>query len=660
MRLDRPAASLARIILVLGIVASMPASGLAQSGMNLIAHYVEVLPAADGSSYNVNVYLSVLDTLGAPVPDLQAENFVILEDGQKVEIQKSGPLTEEPTHVVLVMDTSGSMDGAFIKAARNAATSFVSGLKSNDPVALLTFDDQVKIRKDFVADQAAITAEIETINAKTESGTCLYDAAYSAVAMFDTHPPPPGNRAVILFTDGRDETPNGARCSKHTVQEVIELASKGELRTPIFTVGLGLEKKIATDVLKSFAEQTGGLYVYSPNSGDLTGAFQEFSNQLRAQYVLTYQSISAAGEHKLAVSLHLAGSEAPPPDDRGTRVFLLPVLAPHISFLSPAEGETIHDQLKISVALSSQGQTLIQRVSFEVNGVLAGSDDTKPYELELDAQQYPAGVMTVLAIAYGENNVELARSSVNLLHEEILEATAVLPMEEPVLVATAPGPEEDTRTSNPMIAMSIFLSALSIVSIGLLIFFLVRQQNRAKVQELESYVAGDAPMPSMQGIPVYRKVEETRKTGSTGPGSDVLGALTIEASDDSSLIGHRFEITTPLVTLGRSADNDINFPSDKPVSRHHAEIYQISGKLYLREVEMADASGMARPPKYGTFLNKSPMGPEPALLKTGDEIQLGKRVRLKFEAYQQASDEDASTYDDMTASADDMDRTQEQ
>ena len=75
---------------------------------------------------------------------------------------------------------------------------------------------------------------------------------------------------------------------------------------------------------------------------------------------------------------------------------------------------------------------------------------------------------------------------------------------------------------------------------------------------------------------------------------------------------------------------------------------------------MADASGMARPPKYGTFLNKSPMGPEPALLRTGDEIQLGKRVRLKFEAYEQASDEDASTYDDMTSSADDMDRTQEQ
>jgi pSer/pThr/pTyr-binding forkhead associated (FHA) protein len=164
----------------------------------------------------------------------------------------------------------------------------------------------------------------------------------------------------------------------------------------------------------------------------------------------------------------------------------------------------------------------------------------------------------------------------------------------------------------------------------------------------------------MQGIPVYRSVEEPRRAASPEVESDVLGALTILASDDSSLVGHRFEITTTLVTLGRSADNDLNFPGDKPVSRHHAEIYQIKGKLYLREVEMADASGMAKPPKYGTFLNQSPMGPEPALLKTGDEIQLGKRVRLRFEAYGRAGDEDERTYDDMTASADDLDRTQEQ
>ena len=53
------------------------------------------------------------------------------------------------------------------------------------------------------------------------------------------------------------------------------------------------------------------------------------------------------------------------------------------------------------------------------------------------------------------------------------------------------------------------------------------------------------------------------------------------------------------------------------------------------------------------------MGADPALLKTGDEIQLGKRVRLKFESYRRDQDAEALTYDDLTAT-EDFDRTQEQ
>ena len=43
------------------------------------------------------------------------------------------------------------------------------------------------------------------------SGTCLYDAAYQAVEMASTTPP--GRRAVVLFTDGKDETASGEQCS---------------------------------------------------------------------------------------------------------------------------------------------------------------------------------------------------------------------------------------------------------------------------------------------------------------------------------------------------------------------------------------------------------------------------------------------------------------
>lgn len=650
MRFNR-LVTLGKIIILFAFLFSAQINGLAQSTTSMVAHYVEVTPSNDGISYNVNVYLSALES-GSPIRDLKQEAFAIQEDGQKVEIQNLRMIAEEPTNIVLVMDTSGSMAGTGVADAKSAAAAFVSGLLPNDQVAILTFDDTVKTRIEFTNDKQAITDKINAIDATREAGTCLYEAAYAAIGMFSALPT--GNRAVILFTDGKDETPTGAICStQHTLDNVIEVASAGETRTPIYTLGIGEDSD--TETLKKIAVQTGGLYINLSSSSKLANAFQLLSDVFRSQYILTYTSTSAPGAHSLIVSLNAPNQATPLAID--TRKFPLPSLPPHLIFTSPPEGATIADVLKIEVALTTQGQVSVERVAFEVNGIKEGEDDTKPYELELDAKKYPIGLMTVSVTAYGANNTELARSSINLVRAEATAVANSIPTEESAPLAETPTPAA-TDSNNSVVFMAIALGGLSIVAIAALLFFLLRQQKQAKGQELESYENDDIVAP-MQGIPVYRPVNENRKASSPELESEALGALTVEASDDSSLIGHRFEITASLVTLGRSADNDINFPNDKPVSRHHAEIYQISNKLYLREVEMADASGTAKPPKYGTFLNQNPMGPDPALLKTGDEIQLGKRVRLKFEAYRHDMDADSVTYDeddDLTA-ADDIDKT---
>ena len=639
-------ATLSKMILVLAVIFSMHVEALAQSPMDLVAHYVEVLPGGDGISYTVRAYFSALDSAGNPIGDLTAESLTVAEDGQKVEIQSLSPMREEPLNLVLVMDTSGSMFGASITDAKSATANFVtSWMQPADQAAVLTFDDNIRTQINFTGDQKTITDGITRIEAKREAGSCLYDAAYAAVQAVATLPK--GTRAVVLFTDGRDETLKHALCSAHSADELIQFASEGETRTPIYTLGLGFTSD--TQTLKKIADQTGGLYLYAASSSQLVNVFQDLAGRLRSQYILSYRSISLPGAHILTVSMNQPGVEV-----KDSRSFPLAPLPAQITFISPLEAETIGDRLKIEVALNTQGETVIDRVAFEVNGVEVGIDETKPYELELDTSQYPIGAMAVSAVAYGADNTELARSSpLHLTHAEPVEnpipTEGILPTAVPVTPA---------ETDNPMVFTAILLSGLSIIAIAALLFFVVRQQKQASLRTMESDEEAGA-MPSMLSIPAYHKIDEDRKAGNSEFESDALGALTIEASDDSSLIGHRFEITTSLITLGRSADNDIMFPNDKPVSRHHAEIYQISDKLYLRQVETPDASGTARPPKYGTFLNQGPMDSDPALLKTGDEIQLGKRVRLKFEAYTRDQDGEMPTYDDLSE-ADDIDRTQEQ
>lgn len=642
------------------IVLSTWVNVLAQSSTELIVHYIEPTPVGDGISYNVNVYLSVLDT-GTPVNELSQEALAVQEDGQKVEITSLRPLSEEPMNIVLVLDTSTTMSETDMNNAKTAVTTFISRLKSNDQIAFITYDSSAKNQVDgLTTDHPQI---VDIINNKTfatrEAGTCLYDAAYSATKMFASQPA--GSRAVILLTNGKDETANGAKCSDHAADEVIANASEGDLRTPIYVIGLEVddkgddgEKNVKT--LQDFADQTGGSYQNLSSSSKLANVFDTLSTQFRGQYILTYTSTLTPGDHTLIVSLD--GTNQPAPLETDSRQFPLKPLPPHIAFTSPGEGESIIDNLRITISLTTQGDAIVERVAFEVNGSKEGEDDTKPYEIELDAKKFPTGLMTISATAYGANNTELARSSINIIHAEVTATAEVIPTEENIQVPETPVPVVTPEDSNKsMVFMAIFLSGLTIAAIGALIYFLVRQQKQAVIRDLENYVSDNNTLSAMQGIPVYRKIEENQTTVN----SDVLGALTIEASDDTSLVGHRFEITASLVTLGRSADNDINFPNDKPVSRHHAEIYQISGKLYLREVNTADASGTARPPKYGTFLNQIQMGPDPAQLKTGDEIQLGKRVRLKFESYERDMEGDALTYDgdddDDRTAINDMDQT---
>ena len=140
---------------------------------------------------------------------------------------------------------------------------------------------------------------------------------------------------------------------------------------------------------------------------------------------------------------------------------------------------------------------------------------------------------------------------------------------------------------------------------------------------------------------------------------DAFGRLTVVASDDASMIGQHFEITKGRTTLGRKADNDIIFPKDSPVSRHHALIEERNGGLFLNEVmDMDEKTGQPKRPTYGTFMDENEVGGRSVLLHDGVEIRLGKRVRLKFELGEKFRLGEEKTFDGFDSSGD-TDATQE-
>lgn len=98
--------------------------------------------------------------------------------------------------------------------------------------------------------------------------------------------------------------------------------------------------------------------------------------------------------------------------------------------------------------------------------------------------------------------------------------------------------------------------------------------------------------------------------------SRVSAQLTVLAGAE---LGQVFQLTQPIVTLGRGDDAGIRLPF-KSVSRHHARICRLEGNRY--EIEDLGSSN-------GTLLNDQPVLGR-RVLSVGDRIALGPRILLQF------------------------------
>lgn len=594
------------------LLLAQPGQVFAQSTVDLAVLFVEGIPVPEKVAYEVKAYISVLDSTGNPIKDLKAENLTVTEDSHPVQIDALELVRDEPVYIALLIDSSGSMGGVGIQNARKSAANFISGLNVQDKVAVLRFDNTVQNVIDFSTDHKAVRDEIALLDVTPGAGTCLYDAAYQALQMMATVPA--GRRALVLLTDGVDEKPGGGRCSIHTEQNIIDLAQEGNTRAPIYTLGLG--KRIDEAALKRLSADTGGRALFTTDATQLDAMFLRLSDHLRSQYVLRYTSRAGPGAHGLAVSVEYLKAR-----DTDTRNFLLPEMpvletpSPpipplQISFTSPSEGENLSGMTRLAVSVSGEGADAIERVVFSVNGRNVGDDTSAPYEIEVDLSQYGEGDLNLRAIAYGPEAAELADTS--------------------VLVVLVEPPQ-----GLPTWLLIVIGAAALLLVMGVVVILLLWKRRRNDERRRNEEWA------HTKGSELFSQPEAADRTyDAWEPSENALGLLIVEASDDPTMIGHRFEITGSLTRLGRSADNDIVFPNDSPVSRHHAEIQEKNGGLFLSEVRNSEGVG----PTYGTFVDEVAWS-APLLLKSGDQIRLGKRLRLRFQAARRTSFGEEKTYD---------------
>ena len=171
----------------------------------------------------VTVPVTVLDRNGRYVPLLRRENFRVLENGVEQKIAYFAT-TDSPFTVVLLIDTSGSTHFR-LDEIQDAAINFVSKLKANDNVMVMSFDDRIDVLCKATSDRNEITRAIK--RTRTGGGTRLYDAVEDVFKKrLNTIS---GRKAVVLFTDGVDTTSYHA-----SYDTTIRLAEESD--APIYSV----------------------------------------------------------------------------------------------------------------------------------------------------------------------------------------------------------------------------------------------------------------------------------------------------------------------------------------------------------------------------------------------------------------------------------------
>lgn len=117
--------------------------------------------------------------------------------------------TVQPIYAALVLDRSGSMAGAPILEARNAASDFVDLMnlledQTGDAITVVAFNDSAYLVEPFAFERGQVVQAIQNIG--EGGGTDIASGLNAATAQFIATPPPaPARRVMILLSDGQSD-----------------------------------------------------------------------------------------------------------------------------------------------------------------------------------------------------------------------------------------------------------------------------------------------------------------------------------------------------------------------------------------------------------------------------------------------------------------------
>ena len=253
----------------------------------------------------VPLFTTVTDAQGRLVPDLDRDQFTILDNGKPQNVTVFENETQ-PFTAVVTLDFSASMT-ANIERLKQATEQFLIRMLPTDKAQVGAFSDKIQFSGTFTSDRDDLIGALRDL--QFGNPTRLYDAVYESIDLLADRD---GRKVVVVFTDGDDTA------SRRGLGGTLDYARDKEVM--IYSIGLESEIMLAPGRvmrtrpdrgLKKLSEETGGGYFELKKTDDLGPTFTRVVQELHSLYTIGFNPAALDGkEHRLDVRMKQTGMTA--------------------------------------------------------------------------------------------------------------------------------------------------------------------------------------------------------------------------------------------------------------------------------------------------------------------------------------------------------------
>ncbi len=272
-------------------------------------------------SQEIDLYLSVTDADGDPVPGLTKEHFKVFESAEgkdysavpAVESVAEKPNVEQGIHIMLLIDNSGSMYDSLAGAptedpeemrithAKRAIRNFINrSFNPRDVVSLASFNTNMSLHSEALKDPSALEGLLESISRPEEDQayTELYHSLDDSVQQMAGYR---GRKVVVVLSDGENypyyEHAGAAHPQYGTdLMKPDEVVDSYQMEgVTLYAIHFGIERDRN---LGNMALETGGTVYDARNEEELASVYQDIKRKIENEYRLTYKATMIPADRK--------------------------------------------------------------------------------------------------------------------------------------------------------------------------------------------------------------------------------------------------------------------------------------------------------------------------------------------------------------------------